>query len=169
MLLDAVADTEHVGGDHRDLAARLDHPGAADQLFADRGRQQIELVFRRQRRLATRRGGCDRGGVVDQEGGDAAVEEAVLLQELRPALHGDGAGAARQFGELGADQVHESLPADIGVDALGNGRKFRISVGPHAVSPYCLLMRSNGLSARLAQAISVSASMRGSVRSRPDR
>ena len=122
-----------------------------------------------ERRLAARGGGCDRRGVVDQKGGDAAVKEAVLLQQLRPALHGDGAGAARQFRQLGADQVHETLLADTGVDALGDRSEFGIRFGSHAISPHGLLMRSGGRSARMAQAISVSASMRGSVRSRPDR
>ena len=58
----------------------------------DRRRQQIQFVFRRQRRLAARCRRSDRGRVVDQEGGDAAMEQAVLLQQLRPTVDRERAG-----------------------------------------------------------------------------
>ena len=98
-VLDAVGDTKHVGRDHRDLTSGLDHTGAADQAFADGRRQQVEFVFRRQRRLSPRGRGRDRGGVVHQERGDAAMKQAVLLEQLRPAIDRERAGAARQFGQ----------------------------------------------------------------------
>ena len=96
----------------------LDHPRAADQALAGRRRQQVQLVFRRQRRLAARGRRRDRGRIVDQERGDAAVEEAVLLQQLRPAIDRKRAGAARQFRKFRADQVHEPLPADTVADPV---------------------------------------------------
>src|SRR6266702_6337996 len=95
------------------------------------------------------------------------MEEAVLLQQLRPAFHRNRAGAARQLRQLGADQVHKALSANIGVDALDYGCEFGVGF-VHNATPY-ILMRSGGRSARTAQAISASASLRGSARSRPER
>jgi hypothetical protein len=80
VFLNSVHHAKHIGGDDRDLASGLDHPGAVDQALAGRRRQQIQFVFRRQRRLAARGRRRNRGCIVDQEGGDAAVEETMLLQ-----------------------------------------------------------------------------------------
>jgi len=80
VLLFPIDHAEHVGRNHGDLTSGLDHARPADQPLAYSRRQQVQFVFRRQRRLPPRCRGRNRGGVVDQEGGDAAVEQAVLLQ-----------------------------------------------------------------------------------------
>src|SRR5262249_39738800 len=128
----------------------LDNAGAADQPLADRGRQQIELVLRRQRRLAARGRGRNRGGVIDQEGGDAAMEEAALLQQLLPAIDRDRASAARQLRELGTDEAHISLAADILANETLDRRKVRIDLLDHGTAPFALSVTS----ARIAQATS---------------
>jgi len=79
MLLVSVDDAKYIGGNHRDLTSGLDHAGAADQALARCRRQQIQFVFRREHRLAVRCRRRDRGRVVDQEGGDAAMEQTMLL------------------------------------------------------------------------------------------
>jgi hypothetical protein len=86
VLFDSIGHAKNIRRNHRDLASRLDHARAADQALTGRRRQQVELVFRCQRRLAARGGRRNRGRVVDQEGGDAAVKEAMLLQQLRAAI-----------------------------------------------------------------------------------
>src|SRR6185437_7785787 len=121
VLLHTISHGENIRSHHRDLTPGLDDPRTADQAFAGRGREQVELVFRRQCRLAARGRRRDRGGVVDQESGDGAVEEAVLLQQLGPPPDLDGARAARELGKLGPDQPHESLAAYIVANEALNG------------------------------------------------
>ena len=77
-----------VGAAHREgLAVRLDSRARGRSgAFAGRRRQQVQFVFRRQRRLAARRRRRDRGRVVDQEAGDAAMKQPVLLQQFRPPV-----------------------------------------------------------------------------------
>jgi hypothetical protein len=86
VFLNPVHQTKNICGDHRDLPSRLDHARAADQAIAGRGRQQIQFVFCRQRRLAARRRRGNGRRIVHQKGGDAAVEQAMLLQKLRPPI-----------------------------------------------------------------------------------
>jgi hypothetical protein len=86
MFLNSVDHAKDIRGNDRDLPSGLDHARTADQALAGRRRQQIQFVFCRQRRLAARRRRGNRGGIVHQEGGDAAVEQAMLLQELRPKV-----------------------------------------------------------------------------------
>jgi hypothetical protein len=51
VLLDTIDHAEHVGRNHGDLTSGLDYARAADQSFAYSRRQQVQFVFRRQRRL----------------------------------------------------------------------------------------------------------------------
>src|ERR1700741_684853 len=80
VLLHASGDAEHVGRNDGNLAPRLDHARAADQTLPDRRRQQVQLVLGRQRRLAARSCGRDRGRVVDEEGSSPPMEQPLLLQ-----------------------------------------------------------------------------------------
>ena len=169
MLLDAIDHAKHVGRDDGDLAPGLDHPRAADQALTRSRRQQVQFIFGGERRLAARRGGRDGGRIVDQKRGDAAVKQAVLLQQFRPAVDRKCATAARQFGQLRADVIHKSLASDIVANPLSRsarsrGRDFRV----HGVAPLCSAA-PGATTARIAQEISASLCFLGSVRSRPDR
>ena len=171
VFLDAVDDAKHIGGHHRDLPSGLDHARAADQPLAGRRRQQIQFVFRRQRRLAARGRRRDRGRIVDQEGGDAAMEQAVLLQQLRPPVDRQRAGAARQLGQFGADMAHKSLPADTVADSLCDRREVRIDAR-FGIRVMACLRCLQWLAARPARGSRRRSGCRpeacGSVRSRPD-
>jgi hypothetical protein len=133
VLLDTVSDAKHVGRDDSDLTTGLDHARAADQALAGRRRQQIQFVFSRQRRLAARGRRRDRGRIVDQKGGDAAMEQAVLLQQFGPPVDGKRARTAHQFGQFRTYMTHKTLAADIVADARRHG--CEVGIGRHAISP----------------------------------
>src|SRR5207253_10378693 len=98
---------------------------------------------------------------------DAAMEQAMLLQQLRPAVDRKRARAARQFGQLRPDMGHEALAADIVADAGRDRREVGIVNRTHKVSPG-LWIASDATTARTAPAIRMSACSLGSVRSPPD-
>jgi hypothetical protein len=77
------------------------------------------------------------------------------------------AGAACQFGNLRTDKGHESLLADAVSNTLRDRREVRIEIGGHGVLSQVQEFQV-GVSARIAQAINVSAWFLGSESSRPD-
>jgi hypothetical protein len=84
LLLAPVLFGEHIGRHDDHAATGLHHPRAADEPISISRREQVELVFGREDPLPwleNGRGGNSRA-VVDQKSRDAAVEQAVLLEEI---------------------------------------------------------------------------------------
>ena len=84
------------------------------------------------------------------------MEQAVLLQQFRPAVDRKRARAARQLGQLRPNMGHEALAADIVADTGRDRREVGIVTRTHTVSPG-LWIASGATTARMAQAIRMSA------------
>ena len=93
------------------------------------------------------------------------MEQAMLLQQLRPPVDRQRARSPRQFGELGADVAHKTLPADAVADSLCDWREVQIGlqvdIPSHGLLSQGLApvsgMGCSANSARIAQAIRTSA------------
>src|SRR3954466_11914404 len=109
MFFNAVYQAKDIRSNDRDLTSRLDHAGTADQAFTRCRRQQVQLVFRRERRLTSRCSRSNGGRIVHQESRDTAVKQAFLLQKLRPPVDRKGARAPRQLRQLRTYVAHELM------------------------------------------------------------
>ena len=93
------------------------------------------------------------------------MEQAMLLQQLRPPVDRERARSARQLGKFGADVAHKTLLADAVADPLGDWREvrigFEIGILRHGLLsqdwPPVSAMGCGATSARIAQAIRMSA------------
>ena len=101
----AVLDRIHLAAGDDEVAAGFQHPAFGDQEIAVGGRQQVELEFDGQHFGAGRHQGQPgiTAGAVHNRGGDAGVEEAVLLGEVGAEGQADFAMPGGQGAHFGAE------------------------------------------------------------------
>ena len=106
---------------HRQCLAALDYPAACQKVAAIGRCQQIQFDFRGQHIL--RRAKYTQGSVatstVGNRGGNAGVQETILLRQIGAICQRDFDQTRRHGGDLCADSTHHCLAGKTGAYPFG--------------------------------------------------